>query len=101
SPSCAVLLIGVAALYTRRSLDRPVLVDVDLENLVTRNAHFDGAPGPKIEGWAMRPSLTGAKSSATASIDAAHGRNGGSCLMLDKASGTSDLVAECGYSEDL
>jgi len=96
-----VVLLGVAGTYIRRFLDRPVLVDVDLENLITRNAHFEGAPGSKVEGWAMRASLTGDKSSATASIDAAHGRNGGSCLLLDKAPGASDLVAECGYSEDL
>jgi len=97
----AVVLLAVAGTYLRRFLDRPAEVDVDLENLISRNAHFDGAPGSRIDGWTMRSSLTGERSSASASIDASHGRNGGSCLLIDKVAGASDLCAECGYLEDL
>ncbi|MBV8881566.1 MAG: FHA domain-containing protein, partial [Planctomycetaceae bacterium] len=94
-------LLGVAGYYLRAFLDRPVVVDVDLDNLITRNAHFDNAAGGKPDGWALRPGLGGEKSSCNASIDPNRGRNGGSCLLLDKPAGGADLVVECGYQDDL
>jgi hypothetical protein len=93
-----VALLGVGGYFLRAWLDKPVVVDVDEGNLVSKNAHFDGQ---KPDGWGMRPSLTGDKSSATASIDQSHGRNGGPCLVLDKVAGAADLVAECGFQDDL
>jgi hypothetical protein len=94
-------LLGVAGYYVRAFLDRPVLPDVDLDNLITRNPHFDSAVGGRPEGWAMRASLSGEKSSCTASIDQTRGRNGTPGLLLEKSAGASDLVAECAYQEDL
>src|SRR5579883_3285708 len=62
-------LLGVGGYYLRAYLDRPVVVDVDLDNLITRNPHFDSASGGKPEGWSMRPSMAGEKSSCVATID--------------------------------
>lgn len=94
-------ILGTGGYFLRAWLDRPVQTNVDEGNLVSKNAHFDSGAGGKPDGWAMRPSLTGEKSSATATIDPARGRNGGPCLLLDKAPGASDLVAECAFQEDL
>lgn len=94
-------LLGVAGYYLRAFLDRPVVVDVDLDNLITRNPHFDSAVAGKPEGWAMRSALSGEKSSCVASIDQTRGRNGTPGLMLEKSAGAPDLVAECGYQDDL
>ncbi|HZF00115.1 MAG TPA: FHA domain-containing protein [Planctomycetota bacterium] len=96
-----VALLGVGGYYLRAFLDRPATVDVDLDNLITKNPHFDLSAGGKPDGWAMRPSLSGEKSSCTAGIDATRGRNGSPGLLLDKAAGSGDLVAECGYQDDL
>ncbi|HLY10927.1 MAG TPA: FHA domain-containing protein [Planctomycetota bacterium] len=100
----AVLLLailGVAGYYLRAFLDRPVAVDVDLDNLITRNPHFDNAVGGRPEGWTMRSSMSGEKSPCNATIDPTRGRNSSPGLMLEKAAGAGDLVAECGYQDDL
>jgi hypothetical protein len=94
-------LLGVGGYFLRAFIERPTTVDVDLDNLITRNPHFDASAGGRPEGWAMRPSLAGEKSSCTAVIDATRGRNGTPGLMLEKSAGASDLVAECAYQDDL
>ena len=96
-----VALLGVAGYYLRAFLDRPVVVDVDLENLITRNAHFDSAAGGKPEGWSMRASMAGEKSSCNATIDQTRGRNGSPGLLIDKVAGAADLVGEVGYQDDI
>jgi hypothetical protein len=94
----AVLVgLGVAG---RNYLSRPVVVVDDTENLA-RNPHFELSNNGKPDSWAMRPSMSGEKSSCVASIDSSHGRNGGPCLLLEKAGGAADLVAECAFQEDL
>ena len=94
-------LLGAGGYYLREFLDRPAVVEVDLDNLITRNAHFDTSVGGKPEGWTLRSSGTGEKVSCTATIDPTRGRNGSPGLLLDKASGASELVAECAYQDDL
>jgi hypothetical protein len=97
-----VALLGGAAYLGRNFLKLPAAAVDDSENLVSRNAHFD-VPGRdgKPDGWGMRPSMSGEKSSCSASVDSARGRNGGACLLLDKAGGAADLVAECAFQDEV
>jgi hypothetical protein len=96
-----VAALGVGGWFAKDYLKMPTSVAVDADNLVGRNAQFDVVVNGKPDGWAMRPSLSGEKSSCTASVDAARGRNNGSGLALEKAGGSSDLVAECAFVDDL
>jgi pSer/pThr/pTyr-binding forkhead associated (FHA) protein len=95
-------LLGAAGVFGRNYIKLPNAPVDDSENIVARNAHFDvlGRDG-KPDGWGMRPSMAGEKSSSSASVAPARGRNGGPCLLLDKAGGASDLVAECAFQEDV
>jgi hypothetical protein len=98
-------VLGVAVLVSlgvlgKNFLSRPVVVVDDSENLA-RNPHFELATSGKPDSWAMRPSMSGEKSSCVASVDSSHGRNGRSCLLLEKQGGAADLVAECALQEDL
>lgn len=98
-----VLVLGLlvaGGVFAQKFLSRPTVVVDDTENLVSRNARFEQAGG-KPDGWTMRPALSGEKSNCVASVDGSHGRNGGACLMLEKSAGGGDLVAECGFQDDL
>src|SRR5262249_51784893 len=73
----------------------------DTENLVLKNAHFDLVTNGKPDAWLIRRPASGEKSACSISVDASRGRNGGPGLLLDKVGGAGDLVAECGFQDDL
>jgi hypothetical protein len=63
---------------------------------VVRNGTFDFDEGGRPAGWALR-----GKPQSTIALDPAQGRNGGSCLALDKSGGPADLLVECGFADDI
>jgi TolA-binding protein len=91
----AVLLaLGVGGFMARGLLGssgRAVVEDRD--NLLGRNSTFDRNVGGKPEGWGFRE-----KAASAVGVDPAQGRNGGSCMVLEKAA--ADLVAEIAYGEE-
>ena len=96
-----VAALGVGGWFAKDYLKLPTTVVVDIDNLVGRNAQFDVVVNGKPDGWAMRPSLLGEKSSGTASVDGTRGRHNGPGLVVEKAGGAADLVAECAFIDDL
>ena len=94
-------VLGGAAFLGKKFLSMPAAAVEDTENLVLRNAHFDLVTNGKPDGWGLRPTLTGEKSSCSISVDPSKGRNGTSALIMDKSGGVGDLVAECGFQDDL
>jgi len=96
-----VSLLGVAGYLGKKFISMPTAAVEDVENLVLRNSHFDVVVNGKPDGWLMRPAMSGEKSSCSYSVDPGRGRNGGPALLLDKAGGAGDLVAECGFQDDL
>ncbi len=76
-------------------LTRETKKDIDRGNLVGTAGSFEG---PQAQGnWQLSLPTGG----STIAFDPAQGRNGGACLILDKAGGPEALVAECAFTKTL
>jgi hypothetical protein len=96
-----LVLLGGGGFAASRYITLPTAPVNDADNLLARNAHFDVSAGGKPDGWAVRPSLMGDKPSCTVSVDPGRGRNNGPGLLLEKTAGSGELIAECGFMDDL
>jgi hypothetical protein len=93
-------VLGGAAFLGKKYMSMPAAAVDDAENLVLRNSHFDVITNGKPDAWLLRPAASGDKPACTMAVDSSRGRNGGPGLLLDKAAGSGDLLAECGFQDD-
>lgn len=94
STVAVVAALVVLGWLAKSWLTRPPAQPEDRGGLV-KDGGFDQAAG-RASGWSLPD-----KSASSASVDPRQGRNGGGCLVVDKAGAASDRQLACMYGQDL
>jgi hypothetical protein len=98
-----IAAVGVGAYLAKDLLGSAPVKEEDHDNLV-QNGSFEGLGPGRPPSWQLRASAVlgpADRPASSLSVDVSQGRNGGGCLVLEKAGSGGDLAVEAAYLEQL